>query len=647
MIALNKFIRSINISTEIEEIFATTITEIAVSNDLNVSKHISFDMAISEFSYISDIFVEYDGNTYSILGHKEIKNTFSINCFILENDLATLHFEINDIPSESSLVIKIKTHELLEKMWGRYEYAIPLTISDPNKRDSLSEGLRCNLNFRVNVKSNYDIKNINCQNFNHRCESLSENNKTLFSSKPQSINKAQYLIINYEINEKPMSVLYNSLYNGENYFLLGHSFTNANKNHPSLNEFFFLLDFSEDISREQLKLQIDTISKLLKAIYTTDKFNLLIFSSKYYLFSDNSLFSTSLNIKEALNFVNSFSLHGSMDAEKMFEYATQAHVPLAYRRNFVFLSSSNIKYDKNIADNIGNTIQSSRVFILLIDAHLNRYFASCIADQRQGSYFTINNTDDIELVTCNFYKHISAETISEINIDFGNIEISKISENPYIAIPTFKTIYIAGKSQEHIYESPIIRTIIGSEVIDTECKEIIELKNGDFLQRYLNTNGFVKTRSEQTQSSYQSSKIATIGKKENKYFFDDMEDQSDELETINFQKKEDVEISLFTSKEYLGNIADDDQKNMIEAINQLIVQGMPEEGIIYFELIDNEENKPDITNFAIFFNQIEYNEELVDIAKERMQSIIKNINWTETNRSEKITCIIEYLVKRI
>jgi hypothetical protein len=598
---MNTASNKINIVTEIDDIFISTHYEIQLSN-CYLRK---FSINIPELAYIYDVQYSFlreaisinDKNTPQCISSDEIKPNL-------------LMFDLKDIPIVDEISIKIFTYEILEKQLGVYQYQIPYDIVDD--RFEIKHDIKIRSDFGVRLLS-YSKKYV----INHS----SSNHISLLSRISRVKNYDESLYIKFEYHCKPQSVLYRYPKENSDFFLLENSFTPKNVDEDNLQEIFFLLDLSQGITKKQIELRLEAINQILSKIRSIDKINICVFSDKYHIFSPSSVIASDENIKKIIDYLNGFSSKGNAKIDKAMDNVAKIPVPLGYTRNY-FLFAGSQQYQMKIINNICQNLLSSKLFLFQFNSSNNKKFISDIAIRNIADYFVINDSESIDHLTRNFNYILKSGLISEIDFDFGEAQISRISNDQPVVFPLYRTLYVAGETIGSITETPFIRILINGKELVSKCDKIIET-HSEILKYYIESGGF-KTANPNIKNLRSPDENKMINRATR--IFDDFSNNDEDAIVINkIDNCNGLNFSIYCDHKILeDDISFDISKDIpqFEAIFVKATQKLITKEITVFISI-----KPNLIKFnSIFFGQVEYDDKIEKDLKKDLQELIESLS---------------------
>lgn len=189
--------------------------------------------------------------------------------------------------------------------------------------------------------------------------------------------------------------------------------------------YIFLLDISNSMEGHKMKEAKTALQLCIRNLNTDDKFNIVAMGDKLSYFSqeglvpfnNNNLISASTWIEKLVCENNALIFEG-------IKYSFERSI--ADGDNTVIIFTDDVVDDeKEIFDYVYNSTVNSRIFPFGIDASVNTYFINKIARLTGGKAEYINKGKRIEDGVLSQFNRIRGLQITNIEIDWGRMEIDK------------------------------------------------------------------------------------------------------------------------------------------------------------------------------------------------------------------------------
>ncbi len=224
-------------------------------------------------------------------------------------------------------------------------------------------------------------------------------------------------------------------------------------------EMIFVLDCSGSMRGKPIAKAKEAIKRGLKKLGKDDTFQVIRFSNNASQFGPNPVPATRANIRKAIRYVD--NLHGS--GGTMMIEGIKAALDFAHdRRRFrlvSFMTDGYIGNEVEILAAIHQRLGASRIFSFGVGSSVNRYLLDRMAKLGKGAVAYIGLDDSAGQVVDLFYERISHPALTDVNIDWGNMQVTDVYPNqirdlfvgrPVILTGRFKgqrkaTIRVSGK----------------------------------------------------------------------------------------------------------------------------------------------------------------------------------------------------------
>jgi Ca-activated chloride channel family protein len=224
-------------------------------------------------------------------------------------------------------------------------------------------------------------------------------------------------------------------------------------------EMIFVLDCSGSMSGKPIAKAKEAIKRGLRKLEKGDTFQVIRFSNNASQFGPNPVPATPANIRKAIRYVD--NLHGSggtMMIEGIKVALDFAHDPGRFRL-VSFMTDGYIGNEVEILAAVHQRLGASRIFSFGVGSSVNRYLLDRMAKLGKGAVAYIGLDDSAGQVVDLFYERISHPALTDIDIDWGSMQVTDVYPNrirdlfvgrPVIITGRFKgnrktTIHVSGK----------------------------------------------------------------------------------------------------------------------------------------------------------------------------------------------------------
>ncbi len=224
-------------------------------------------------------------------------------------------------------------------------------------------------------------------------------------------------------------------------------------------EMIFVLDCSGSMRGKPIAKAKDAIKRALKKLEADDTFQVIRFSNNASQLGPAPIPATAENIRKALQYVESLEgSGGTMMIEGIKAALDFEHDPRRFRL-VSFMTDGYIGNEVQILAAIHEKLGESRIFSFGVGKSVNRYLLDRMAKLGKGAVAYISLDESAGQVVDLFYERISHPALTDIAIDWGDMQVSEIYPRripdlfvgrPVIITGRYsgtpdRTIYVSGK----------------------------------------------------------------------------------------------------------------------------------------------------------------------------------------------------------
>ena len=224
-------------------------------------------------------------------------------------------------------------------------------------------------------------------------------------------------------------------------------------------EMIFVLDCSGSMRGKPIAKAKEAVKRGLKKLEEGDTFQVIRFSNNASQFGPNPVPATPANIRKAISYVDNLQgSGGTMMIEGVKAALDFAHDPGRFRL-VSFMTDGYIGNEVEILAAVHQRLGASRIFSFGVGSSVNRYLLDRMAKLGKGAVAYIGLDDSAGQIVDLFYERISHPALTDVNIDWGNMQVTDVYPNhirdlfvgrPVILTGRFKgqrktTIRVSGK----------------------------------------------------------------------------------------------------------------------------------------------------------------------------------------------------------
>lgn len=359
-------------------------------------------------------------------------------------------FKLRIFPIEprSEKKISISYTQILQSDNNLFEYIYPL-----NTEKFSAKPLK-NVSVKIDLKSNEKIKNIYCPT--HEVDIVNKNdNHSIISYEEENIKPDIDFKLYFSKNASTVGLSLLSYQTGKNdgYFLLSASPSiEIDKTQIENKDITFMLDVSGSMSGEKLEQAKKALFYCINNLNVGDRFNVIRFSTEAYSLFNSLKKAEKQNITEAKRFIDDLQAIGGTNIEEAFSLAFKNYNASSRPHFIVFLTDGKPTVgemnDEKLVKRILNANKNhSRIFTFGIGDELNTHLLDKLTDATKAWRTYVNDEEDIEIKVSNFYDKIQSPVLSDLKLDFDNVEVYQTYPKDLPDLFKGSNLFVFGRSK--------------------------------------------------------------------------------------------------------------------------------------------------------------------------------------------------------
>lgn len=340
------------------------------------------------------------------------------------NEQNIFKLRIFPIEPRSEKKISITYSQVIESDNNLFEYVYPLNT------EKFSAKQLKNVSLKIDINSNEPLKNIYCPTHNVDIVNKSDNHAIIsyeeINVKPDIDFKLYFSKNSSQIG---LSLFTYKTGSKDGYFLLSASPSiEFDKSNIENKDITFILDISGSMSGDKLEQAKKALMYCVNNLNNGDHFNIIRFSTEAYSLFNELKTAAKENKEDAKKFIEELQASGGTNIEEAFSLAF-----LNYKKSdrpyfLVFITDGKPTIgemnDKKLVKFILSLIkQEARIFTFGVGNEINTHLLDKLADATNAWRTYVSEEEDIEIKVSNFYDKIQSPVLSDIKLDFGNIEV--------------------------------------------------------------------------------------------------------------------------------------------------------------------------------------------------------------------------------
>ena len=335
-------------------------------------------------------------------------------------------FKLRIFPIEprSEKKISISYAQVLESDNNLFEYIYPL-----NTEKFSAKPLK-NVSVKIDLKSTDKIKNVYCPT--HEVDIVNKSDShSIISYEDENVKPDIDFKLYFSINSSAVGLSLLSYQTGKDdgYFLLSASPSiEIDKTQIESKDITFILDVSGSMSGEKLEQAKKALLYCINNLNADDRFNLIRFSTEAYSLFNSLKKAEKQNINEAKRFIDDFQAIGGTNIQEAFNLAFKNYTKSNHPHFVVFLTDGKptigeMNDEKLVKRILSATKSNSRIFTFGIGDEINTHLLDKLTDATKAWRTYVSDDEDIQIKVSNFYDKIQSPVLSDLKLDFENIEV--------------------------------------------------------------------------------------------------------------------------------------------------------------------------------------------------------------------------------
>ncbi|MDM1548420.1 OmpA family protein [Empedobacter falsenii] len=366
---------------------------------------------------------------------KELKNIDASTIFKNQQNNQVLQLDLGKIPANATLKIQLKVSKIVEENSLNYQVSFPEFIV--KRTESFTQihhwnnqlnGFPKNINSNIHLSGNFPISKIVSD-----LKFSNENDRNYVSK--NSDKKIPTLQYSYTKNELQTGIE-TFTENGCDYILGTINPAKSNSNFNAPREFLFVLDASGSMMNQPIETTKKLMNQLLSNLNETDKFNVLVYSTKNELVFKESQFSTKENINLAIKKINSLNGTGEKLLNEAIEQIQKNPFDKNYKRIIAIISDGAMNLNETVYNSLRNYAKDTQFITLGIGKELDYRAMNFISLATGTLPITVNEPKELNQKTTQFQQAVLNSSIYHLKVQSSQINLNETfpkNFNTYLA----------------------------------------------------------------------------------------------------------------------------------------------------------------------------------------------------------------------
>ena len=335
------------------------------------------------------------------------------SAYMMTNDESNIfRMNIGKIAVGETVVVTVDYIDNFEIVDNQIRMLIP-TLVPPRYKSDVTDKLayaKNEIEYRGNLTIHLD-KDLKIDDITSKTHGIKLENNTV-SAKDIKLDKD--FVLDVKLAAQSFSKgYYRKLPNGKKIVYLSFfpDIENDTKHAPK--NYIFVVDISGSMGGYKLEQTKEAVLKCLKQLREGDKFNIIIFESRFELFSKEIMEFNTENFEKAKKYVKSIDARGGTE---MFS-ALRAAIEQFGNEKIIFLfTDGDVGNEHEIAGYARQHIGKSSLFVFGIDSTVNKKGLQAIADAGRGKAEFIVRDEQIKEIIVRQFARVSLSNLFEISL---------------------------------------------------------------------------------------------------------------------------------------------------------------------------------------------------------------------------------------
>jgi Ca-activated chloride channel family protein len=191
-------------------------------------------------------------------------------------------------------------------------------------------------------------------------------------------------------------------------------------------EMVFVLDCSGSMNGQPIAKSKEAVKRALRKLRPDDTFQVIRFSNSASQLGREPVAATPENVQRALAYVDSLQGEGGTMMIEGIKAALDFPHDRRRLRLVSFMTDGYIGNEAQILSEIHQRLGDARIFSFGIGSSVNRYLLDRMAKLGKGAVAYIGLNDNSTEAVDNFYECISHPALTDVQIDWGHMEVSEV-----------------------------------------------------------------------------------------------------------------------------------------------------------------------------------------------------------------------------
>jgi Ca-activated chloride channel family protein len=425
------------VTVEIQDQVAQVEVDQAFVNDSEVALEATYVFPLPEDAAISDFSLFVDGERLEgrILDKEEAREIYE-SIVRRNRDPALLEYvgrnafqaQVFPIPPHGERRVQISYTQLLSQEAGLVHFLYPLN-TEKFSPQPLEE-----VTISVDVRSQTPIKAVYSPSHEVAIDRLSETHVTA-SYEENDVTPSTDFELFYSVSTEDIGASLTTYRQGTEdgfFLLLVAPKADFQEQEVVAKDVMLVLDISGSMEGEKLEQAKDALRFVLERLNPADRFNILSFNTTIDTYAETM--QSAGRADEAEGFVDDLRASGGTNINEALLEALRL-LPGERPELVIFLTDGQptvgIQDPDVVIGNVSDAVSpSTRLFVFGVGDDVNTVLLDTLAQENRGAPQYVRPDEDIAAAVSSFYEKVSTPVLADIELDFGDIEVSDVYPHP-------------------------------------------------------------------------------------------------------------------------------------------------------------------------------------------------------------------------
>ncbi|WP_282630547.1 OmpA family protein [Empedobacter sedimenti] len=425
-------------------------------------------------AFVNDQMFEIQSKSISSI-RKELKNIDASTIFKKQKNNQFLRLNLGKVPPKATIKVELKIAKIVTENRTNYQLTFPEFITKRtesftqiNRENSILNGFPSKINSEIILSGNFKISKIDSN-----LKFVKEKDQNYYGKSTE--NKLSKITYSYTQNDI-QSGIETFTENGCDYILGIIEPSNKSENYTMPREFLFVLDASGSMMNEPIEIITKLMRSILTDLRSTDKFNILVYSTKNELFFKESQFPTAENLQFALSKIKQYDGNGEKLLDEGINQIQKNPIDPTYKRIIAIVSDGKMILNETVYNSLRNNAKDAQFITLGIGRELDYQAMNFISLATGTLPITVNDSKELQQKTTQFQEAVLNSSAYQLKVQSSQINLNETFPKNFNTYLAQNSINFVSKDCNRNYPKKL--QIIGTESRQNYSKDL-EIKQSN------------------------------------------------------------------------------------------------------------------------------------------------------------------------